>query len=137
MSRNSRKPEEFSDPRERRRFARFSLPAGYAPIAVRTLDSQSFDIEGVAYDVSEGGIRFELDRPIKPGTQVEMKVQLPGTLEYGLRRPVYAYADVVWIEDEDDPGPVKMAATFAKFSSDEDGLRLREQLGTRGYRAAA
>lgn len=143
MPRKARtKPSEVTpspltlQPRDRRKFARFTLPAGYAPITVRTLDSDSFDIEGVAYDVSEGGIRFELDRAIKPGTQVEMKLQLPcgGA---SLRRPVYAFADVVWIEDEEDPGPVKMAATFARFSSDEDGQRLREQLGTHRYRAAA
>jgi hypothetical protein len=130
-----RMPSRRSD--ERRKHARFTLPAGYAPITVRTLDSDSFDIEGVAYDLSEGGIRFELDRPIKPGTQIEMKLQLPGGGGQGIRRPVYAFADVVWIEDEEDPGPVKMAATFARFSSVEDGHRLREQLGAHRFRAAA
>lgn len=124
---------------DRRRFPRFMLPTGYAPLKVRTLDRETFDIEGFAYDVSEGGIRFELDRPIEPGTQVAMEIALPGLAEstIGPGRAVYAFANIVWIEDEDEPGPVKMAAVFARFAREVDGARLREQLTTKHYRQAA
>jgi hypothetical protein len=124
---------------DRRQHTRFTLPAGYTPILVRTLDREDFHIEGYAYDLSEGGVRFELDQPVAPGTAIAMQIMLPGLAHAttGPGRAVFVFANVVWLEDEDEPGPVKMAAVFSRFARAEDLARLRGQLMGRRYRAAA
>src|SRR5262249_37434372 len=110
---------------DRRQWPRFTLPAGYTAIKVRRMDSPNFDIEGFADVISEGGVRFELDEPVAPGNPIEMQLRLPGLQEsaYGPGRAVYVFANVVWLEDEDEPGPVKMAAVFTRYASAEDEAR--------------
>ncbi len=126
------------NPADRRRFPRFRLEPMYAPIAVRFLDSERFDWQGHAYDVSQGGCRFELDRGIEPGTPVAMQITLP-TMHAKIYEPraVYVFANVVWIEDEDEPGPIKMACVFSRFARAGDEQRLLRELRTGLYRAAA
>jgi hypothetical protein len=114
----------------RRRFERFALSPMYTPVAVRLLADDAYEFEGHAYDVSEGGLRFELDYPIEPGTPVAVTVLLPG---HGPEssRSVCVYANVIWVEnDEDEPGPVRMAAAFTKFARAEDKERLLGLLGS-------
>jgi len=131
--------EARGHPADRRRFPRFSLEPMYAPISARTLDSESFDNEGHAYDISEGGCRFELDRPIEPGTGIVLQITLPTmhSSQLGPGRAVFVFANVVWIEDEDQPGPVKMACVFSRFARVGDRERLLKELRTGRYRAAA
>lgn len=126
-------------PINRRQFPRFQLEAMYTPIAVRLLDSEIFTIEGHAYDISEGGIRFELDRAVAPGTRIAMQITLPNhdISEPGPGRSVFVFANVVWLEDEDEPGPVRMAAVFTHFARANDKDRLIRQFATGRYRAAA
>ncbi len=126
------------NPADRRRFPRFALDAAYAPIKVRFLDSDQFSVDGFAYDVSEGGLRFEADRGIEPGTGVALQITLP-TMHAGVGpgRAVFVFANVVWIEDEDEPGPVKMAAVFTRFARAGDRERLLGELRTGRYRKAA
>lgn len=123
----------------RRRHPRFQLEPMYTPVAVRLLESEVFDNEGHAYDISEGGLRFESDRPIKPGTKVALQITLPNldSHEIGPGRCVFVFANVVWIEDEDMPGPYKMAAVFTHFARAGDRDRLLRQFATGRYRAAA
>lgn len=111
----------------------------YAPLAVRLLDADTFTIEGHAYDISVGGIRFELDRPIEPGTQVAMQITLPPTDlgDIGPGRSVFVFANIVWLEDEDQVPPVRMAAVFAYFARAGDQERLLKQFATGRYRMAA
>jgi hypothetical protein len=127
---------------DRRRFPRFVLPVAYTPVAVRLMHDRTFDFEGHAYDLSEGGIRFELDRPVPPGTRVAMRLDLPDwadgrTAGTGIARAVFAFCTVVWIEDEDEPGPVKMAAVFNEFCRAGDRDRLLATFATGRYRLAA
>ncbi|MGD9690464.1 MAG: PilZ domain-containing protein [Phycisphaerales bacterium] len=127
-------------PSDRRAHPRYRLPVGYTPILVRTLDSEIFDIDGYAYDISRGGLRFELDRAVAPGTKIAMQLLLPGLQGHAHAhdRAIFVFATVVWIEDEDEPGPVKMAAVFNHFVRLQDQERLMEQLtGSRYQRAAA
>ncbi|MBY0262890.1 MAG: PilZ domain-containing protein [Phycisphaerales bacterium] len=126
-------------PINRRQFTRFQLEAMYTPIAVRLLDSEVFTIEGHAYDISEGGVRFELDRAVAPGTKIAMQITLPShdISEPGPGRSVFVFANVVWLEDEDEPGPVRMAAVFTHFARANDKERLIRQFATGRYRAAA
>jgi len=127
--------------RERRRHQRYVLPSMYTAIAVRPLDSDKYKWEGHAYDISEGGLRFEIDHPIPTGTQVAVRVQLPGasSLRASERRPVYAFANVVWLEEDDvdGGGPVRMACVFTRFVQPGDKERLLARLKSGRYSLAA
>ncbi len=124
---------------DRRTFPRFQLEPMYTPLAVQGPAGTTFDNEGHAYDISEGGVRFEADKPIKPGTAVTMQIVLPNLNQREVEpgRTVLVYANVVWIEDEDEPGPYKMAAVFTRFAKAGDRDRLLRQFATGRYRAAA
>jgi len=57
--------------------------------------------------------------------------------DIGPGRSVFVFANVVWLEDEDQPGPYKMAAVFTHFARAGDRERLLRQFATGRYRAAA
>jgi hypothetical protein len=121
----------------RRNFERFRLPVGYTPIAVRPLAHEKCRLEGHAYDISEGGVRFELDRPVPAGTPVAMRIAIP-TPDPSARRAVFVFGNVVWLNDDpDEPGPVRMAAVFTRFPSAGDKERLLNHLATGRYARAA
>lgn len=124
---------------DRRRHPRFVLDPMYTSISARLLDSEKFTIEGNAYDISEGGLRFELDRAIAPGTKIALQITLPtwNQEDLGPGRSVFVFANVVWLEDEDQPGPYKMAAVFTHFARAGDRERLLRQFASGRYRAAA
>jgi hypothetical protein len=126
---------------DRREFPRYVLPSMYTSVAVRPLDSERFRWIGHAYDISEGGMRFEIDEPISPGTSVALRIELPGAQSLRLveRRPVYAMATVVWVEQEDldHPGPVRMACVFRQFVQPGDRERLMTRLKSGRYSMAA
>lgn len=130
--------EQASD---RRRHQRYVLPSMYTGVEVRPMDSESFEWKGHAYDISEGGMRFELDRPIEPGTRIAVRIQLPGAefLRLTERRPVYAFANVVWIEEDDldQGGPVRMACVFSRFVVPGDRERLSRRLASGRFSLAA
>ncbi len=104
----------------RRRHERFVLPPMYTPVTVRLGARQ--EREGHCYDVSEGGVQFELDQPIDLGTAVEIKFEFPGKDDESART-VRAFGNIVWIDDS-EPGPVRMAATFTRFAHAVDRERL-------------
>lgn len=126
---------------ERRRFVRYLVPSMYTSIAVRPLDRERFEWTGHAYDVSEGGMRFEIDEPIEPGTPVAVRIELPGAASMRVvdRRAVYAFANVVWLEEEDleHRGPVRMACVFSRFVQPGDRERLMGRLTSGRYSQAA
>lgn len=127
--------------RDRRQHTRFVLPSMYTAVAIRPLDREKYQWEGHAYDISEGGMRFEIDHPIKPGTTVAVRIQLPGeaNLKSSERRPVYAFANVVWLEEDDvdQAGPVRMACVFSRFIQPGDKERLLNRLNSGRFSAAA
>ncbi len=125
----------------RRQHERFALRPMYTPVSVRTLDEEGFRHEGHAYDVSEGGVRFELDYPIAPGTAVAMQITLPvgqivGDEDEGPGRAVFVLGNVVWIDDS-EPGPVQMAVAITRFARVGDRERLMRQLTRGAYSRAA
>lgn len=125
---------------DRRIYARYALPAMYTAVAIRPGHSDAFLYEGHAYDLSLGGVRFELDEPLPPGTAVGVRIDLPGVTPFGGladARPVYALANIVWLEDEDQPGPYRMAAVFTRFALPGDKERLERALMGGRYRLAA
>jgi hypothetical protein len=126
---------------DRRQHPRYLLPSMYTEVALRLLDEDTFDHQGHAYDISVGGMRFEIDRPIEPGSAVALRIQLPGaeSLRAWERRPVFAFANVVWLEEDDLdlPGPVRMACVFTRFCQPGDDQRLLRRLTSGRFSLAA
>ena len=105
----------------RRRFERFALPVGYTTIIVQRGDGESLPLlTGHVYDISESGLRFELDEPLNTDERVIASVVLPCE-----RDPIVVHGRVVWLNDElDDPGPRRMALRFDEFATVQDHHRL-------------
>ena len=124
---------------ERRHFDRFELPAMYTRIAVRSLERDIFEWDGHAYDISRGGVRFEIDRGFEPGTPIAMRIDLPrAQIERSTEpRSVFVFGNVVWLEDDDQPGPVKMAAVFTRFACAGDEELLLRRIHSGRYSIAA
>jgi c-di-GMP-binding flagellar brake protein YcgR len=105
----------------RREFDRFSLPPMYTHVVVRRGNGMQVEtLSGHAYDVSEGGLRLEVDEELTPGELLSLHIGLPGE-----DVDVFASARVVWTsEPDDDPGPRRSAVKFADFSTKDDRRRL-------------
>ena len=64
---------------ERRLHQRFKLTPMYTAVTVQSVDCLSIErLEGHAYDISESGVRLELDEPLEKGQHVAMYLELPG-----------------------------------------------------------
>ena len=127
-------------PSDRRQHVRFALPSMYTNIAIRPLDQDTFLYEGHAYDLSLGGMRFELDRPIEPGQDVGVRIMLPTAgLAWVDRRPIFARANLVWLNEEDltEAGPIRMACVFSRFMQPGDESRIERALHSGRYALAA
>lgn len=122
----------------RRRYPRYSVIPAYTPVAVRLLDGRGGEeLSGHAYNISEGGVRFEVDRALQPGERIAVRVTLPGGEVSEDERSVLAIATVVWTDDADEPGPVRTAAAFEHFVGVGDRDRLLDQFATGRFRLAA
>lgn len=123
-----------SDSIDRRACERFTLMPMYTSVqAKRLADDATEELAGHAYDISEAGVRIELDQALEPGESITIDLTLPGATS-----TIAASADVVWVNDAiDDPGPRRMALRFTNFRSDEDHDRLRRYLGSGVVRRAA
>jgi len=120
---------------EARRHPRLKVSAPYSLIRVRLRGRDRYKWTGHVYDVSEGGLRFELDAPLPAGSEVEVRVMLPGDNHTTFR----ASGRVVRLHDHEaeDAGPVRMAMTFDTFANAVDQHRLAHYLDRRGLRLAA
>lgn len=117
MERNTMK---FNAPAEHRQFPRASLNAPYTQIHARRLGAKNFNLHGHAYDISAGGMRFELDRAFEAGEMIEVHIELPG-----MPCPrIAASGQVVRLHDPDDPGPVRMAMAFTTMATPRDRFLL-------------
>ena len=125
----------------RRRHDRYLLPSMYTEVAVRLMDEEKVTREGHAYDISKGGLRFELDHAINPGTKIALRITLPGaaSLRAAERKPVFATGNVVWLHEDDleQPGPVRMACVFSSFCQPGDEERLMRRLKSGQFSIAA
>jgi hypothetical protein len=90
-------------------------------------------LHGHIYDISERGVRIELDEPLEPGENVALRLCLPGA-----RSELEVRGSVVWVNDvEDDPGPRRMALRFIGFPTRSDHERLVSYLTSANIRRAA
>ena len=120
---------------DRRHHPRFTVDPMYSAITVRPVSEQrskgADPSEGHVYEVSLGGMRFELDEPLPVGAKIEVDVVLPG-----IEKPIHAQARVARVFDAvDDPGPRRMVAEFETFAA---GARaaLERYLGQNWLRPA-
>ena len=89
---------------------------------------QSRKLRFVPVRCTVGGIKFELDMPIEPGTQLELRGMLPG----GGHTTFRAVGKVVRMHsDADEPGPAVMGLQFESFQSPMDRHRLSEYIDAR------
>ncbi|HHN77244.1 MAG TPA: PilZ domain-containing protein [Phycisphaerales bacterium] len=126
---------------DRRRHPRFAVTPGYTPVRLRLLTEDQFTRSGHAYDISEGGVRFEMDIPVEPGTPVAMEIMLPeqpGVLHTndGPGRAVFVLGNVVWCDIE-EPGPANMALAITRYARSGDKERLMRRLTTGVYARVA
>lgn len=114
----------------------------YSAIEVKLASDAPDAMSGHAYDISRGGVSFELDRAIEPGTPIYLRLSLPEWLQ-GLADgesdtvSVHVKGTVVWADDDGVPGPVRMAAVFTSFESVSEYDLLDETLKVRRYAPAA
>lgn len=117
---------------DRRQHPRYEVNCAYTPGALRLASEESFTRAAHIHDVSEGGIRLEVDVPIEPGTPVAVQITLPGTPispEHvdGPGRAVFAVGNVVWC-NADEPGPATIAVAVTRFARESDWPRLLRRL---------
>lgn len=120
---------------DRRQHQRFTVDPMYSAITVRPVAARrskaAEPAEGHVYEVSLGGMRFELDEPLPLGARIEVDVVLPG-----IDRPIQANARVARVFDEvDDPGPRRMVAEFETFAEGSRAM-LERYLGQNWLRPA-
>ncbi len=118
----------------RREFERIKVQPMYTAVIAST-DSQDcpLRLHGHVYDISASGVRIELDDALDPGEIVALHLELPG-----IHAAIEAQASVVWVhDDQDDPGPRRMALKFTEFLNRADRNRLVDYIDReRGLRAA-
>lgn len=131
-------PDLPRNPIDRREFERFDLDRGYSTVSCRIGGRM---LTGHAYDISLGGIQFELDEPIPAGTSVALKIELPpallaasGDTQPGV--PIVVTGNVVWC-DLEEPGASRMALAVTRYILAADRERLIRVLSTSRVRRAA
>ncbi len=119
---------------ENRIAPRLKLPPMYTLIRVKPLGEANYQWTGHVYDVSETGIKFELDSPLQAGEEIQIKAILPG-LQH---TTIEAHGRVIRIHDsEQDFGPCRMAMIFDQFDTHVDKMKLTNFLNTQGLKLAA
>ncbi len=121
----------------RRQHERFALPPMYSRITMRLLDGEGFEFEGHAYDISEAGLCFEVDKPVEPNTTVVLRIDLPMT-SAGEPGYIEVFSRIIRVdEDDSEYGPIRMAASFQRFARFGDKQRLIAHFCTGRYARAA
>ena len=104
---------------------RIALSAMYTFVRLRPPGTRRYPWSGHIYDISESGMRFEVDQVIDPGTEVEISAMLPGRVH----RTLHAHGRVVRVhDDENEPGPIRMALAFSGFPRAADQQELSQYL---------
>lgn len=119
---------------DQRRHARVKLPAAYTQVIVTRRagprGSRAAICAGHAYDLSLGGIRFELDQPLTPGEAVDLHLRLPGAFD----QPIHVTGTCVRHHDPDETGPARVGVAFDRFCSRVDRAAIADYLQTHGPR---
>lgn len=118
----SRTPSLVPENVNRRDANRITVTPAYSSVAV-VPQGGGEPLAGHIYDISEKGLRFEVDRALPVGTSIDLELLVPP------EESIRVTARIVRVYDEaDDPGPRRMGAEFTGFSSPGDEARLDELL---------
>ena len=105
----------------------------YTLVRVRPAGHDCYCWTGHIYDISETGMRFELDEQLPAGTKIEVCAMLPGCDHLTFS----AVGCVVRLHDEEDErGPMRMGMVFESFQHQLDHQRLSHYLSDHGLQAA-
>jgi c-di-GMP-binding flagellar brake protein YcgR len=100
----------------------------YTLLRIKKKGETRYTQTGYIYDISQTGMRFELDDPIAPGTELEFRALLPGSHT----TTFCAKGHLVRMHDDlHEVGPVRMAMQFDRFKSAMDRQKLNEYIGHR------
>jgi len=100
-----------ADSTEQRRHTRIGLPVGYAAVRATPVGRKKSERRGHVYDLSEGGMRFELDAALDLDEPIEVELDLPsseGPVAIRARGSAVRFHD----EPDDGPGPIRMGMQF-------------------------
>jgi len=109
-----------------RRYPRKAVQPGYGWVTV-SCGGRSY--EGHIYDISMGGMRFELDDAVPAGAAVQVRMHLPtGEAD---APAINARGKVVRFHDPDELGPVRMGLAFTALAGATDRKALLAFLNRR------
>lgn len=117
---------------DRRAHDRFVVEPMYSAVRVTPRGRNSGEpLEGHIYEISIGGMRFELDEPLPRDSKVSAELTLPGCeVPITVEGRVLRVFDVV-----DDPGPRRMVLEFETFAAGAEAV-LTRYLGQKWLRKA-
>ena len=109
--------------RERRTFDRFTVEdASVKYVAARGLGIfKSYSQFMPLKDMSQSGLRFDIDRYMQPGTMVEVVIQIPGHSKLHLR------GNIRWIEEHEGNSHYQAGIQFMPYGSGKDFNSFREK----------
>ncbi len=118
----------------RRRHERFQLMPMYTTVTAHLHQAEdNAELAGHAYDISESGVRIELDDAVAPGHDLDVQITVPAD-----SLDITASGSVIrCYESDDDPGPRRIAVEFKHFASDDDRKRLIHWLASGHLQRAA
>jgi hypothetical protein len=124
---------------DRRASHRFALAPMLSPVTVQRVRGGKMEtLTGHAYDISESGMRIEVDGPVRAGERLNVSVALPGDAVNDSQRLVSAACEVVWTTDcEDDPVSPREGLRILRYLDSHSASRVREWCGDRWLRLAA
>lgn len=115
-----------TDGTNHRQHVRKPLAAAYTQVTVSRGDGAGDSLIGHAYDLSLGGVRFELDEALNVAEPVEIELRLPGRFD----QPIRAQGVCVRYHEEGEVGPVRMGVRFTDWPSRIDRTALADFMQT-------
>jgi len=105
-------------PEERRKFTRYAIPLRIAYV----LEGDNVVYKGDTKNISSLGIRFESQKKLKEGSQLELKITLPKA-----PNPVHAEGKLVWVRKQTiaDSSPYEVGMEFLKIEEDNKNTFLK------------
>lgn len=105
---------------ERRRHPRFNLAPMYSAVTAQRQGNAARAVTGHAYNISEGGVRLEIEGKFRVGDHLHLNLTLPGEMT-----DIHASGKIVWsARGDDDPAARRVAVRFERFDSWADKARL-------------
>lgn len=105
-------------PEERRKFTRYIIPLKISYV----LENDSIVNNGITKNISSLGIRFESEKELKEGKNLELKLEIPKAAN-----PVHAEGKLVWVRKQtlEDNSLYDIGMEFLKIEEDNKNTFLK------------